>query len=256
MKRTLTIIALAVTAFGASAQDSSSTSNSGSNSGAASNAAAIGNQNSSGSQSGSQSGAQSGSVSGAAGNVVIFNPSSAGATATGAGGIPTTRVINQTDGTSRLDTTLSGTTTANQNSTMSGGTTNSNTNSDNVHYSGVVENRSSGGTYNVIDSRVSGSQTIRSAPAIAMSGPASGPCTGVSGGVAGSGIGWGFGVNMSSVMLDCRLRENTRVLGMGMQSLDGTANPQEKGEATVMFMDSMRQLAEYNRTLYQAEKAK
>ena len=51
-------------------------------------------------------------------------------------------------------------------------------------------------------------------------------------------------------MDDCRMRENTRVLGMGMQSLDGTANPQEKGEATVMFMDAMRNLAAYNNTIY------
>jgi hypothetical protein len=195
-------------------------------------------------------------VSGATGNTVIFNPSSAGATAQGAGGIPTTRFINEAAGTTRNENVLSGTTTANENQQLSGGTTNRNTNTDNINYSGTVDNKSSGGTYNVIESRVSGSQTIRSAPAIAMSGPASGPCTGVSGGVAGSGIGWGFGVNMSSVMLDCRLRENTRVLGMGMQSIDGAVNPQEKGETLVMFMDSMRQLAEYNRTLYANEKAK
>jgi hypothetical protein len=43
---------------------------------------------------------------------------------------------------------------------------------------------------------------------------------------------------------------------MGMQSIDGAVNPQEKGETLVMFMDSMRQLAEYNRTLYANEKAK
>jgi hypothetical protein len=50
-------------------------------------------------------------------------------------------------------------------------------------------------------------------------------------------------------MADCRLRENARVLGMGMQSLDGAANPQEKGELTVLFMDSMRALAAYNRQI-------
>ena len=79
-----------------------------------------------------------------------------------------------------------------------------------------------------------------------MSGPASGPCTGASGGIGLAGPGWGVGLNGSAVMDDCRMRENTRVLGMGMQSLDGAANPQEKGEATVMFMDAMRGLAAYN----------
>jgi hypothetical protein len=275
MKKTLTIIALAVAAIGAQAQDASSTSNSGSNSGANSAANATGNVNASRSDSASQSGALSGSQSGANGNTVIFNPSSAGATATGAGGIPTTRFINEQSGTSRNESVLSGgttnrttvdgttnqnlnstsrninegTTTANQN--LSGGTTNRNVNTDNINYSGTVDNKTSGGTYNVIDSRISGTQTIKTTPSIAMSGPASGPCTGMSGGVGLSGPGWGVGINGSTVMDDCRMRENTRVLGMGMQSLDGAVNPQEKGEATVMFMDAMRNLASYNNTIYQ-----
>jgi hypothetical protein len=219
MKKILTIIALAVAALGAQAQDASSTSNSGSNSGAASNANAIGNVNASRSDSASQSGAQSGSISGAAGNVIVFNPGTAGATAQGAGGIPTTRVINQQDGATRAEQILSG------------GTTNTTTESVNYH-----------GTY-----------TIKSAPAIAMSGPASGPCTGSSGGLGLSGPGWGFGANGSSVMADCRLRENTRVIGMAMQSLDGAANPQEKGEITVMFMDAVRGLAAYNNQIIAEE---
>jgi hypothetical protein len=123
--------------------------------------------------------------------------------------------------------------TSTQNSVVSGGVTNRNinegTSTQNVHYSG--------------------SQTVKNVPGIAMSGPASGPCTGASGGIGLAGPGWGVGLNGSAVMDDCRMRENTRVLGMGMQSLDGAANPQEKGEATVMFMDAMRGLAAYNRTL-------
>jgi hypothetical protein len=255
MKKTLLIVAL-LASFGAHAQTANSGSNSGSNSGADSastsgvsavnsgTTTAIGNQNASRSDSASQSGAQSGSLSGAVGNTVIFNPSSAGATAQGAGGIPTTRIINERSGTDRTEQVLSGTTTANQNS-------NSVTrNTDNINYSGTVENKASGGTYNVVETRQSGTTTVKMAPAIAMSGPASGPCTGVSGGVGLSGPGWGVGFNGSSVMDDCRMRENTRVLGMGMQSLDGQNNPQEKGEATVMFMDAMRNLAAYNNTIY------
>lgn len=118
-------------------------------------------------------------------------------------------------------------------------------------YSGSVENKVSGGTHDITEVRYSGTQTVKNVPSIAMSGPASGPCTGVSGGIGIAGPGWGLGVNGSTVMDDCRLRENTRVLGMGMQSLDGAANPQEKGEATVMFMDAMRALSDYNKTIYQ-----
>ena len=207
----------------------------------------------SGASSQSAAGAQSGSV--AAGNVIVFNPGTAGATATGAGGIPTTRVINERSGTDRTEQVLSGTTTANQN--VSGTTTaNQNvngtvTNNDNIRYSGVVENRASGGTYNVSTDNVnySGTQTIKNVPGIAMSGPASGPCTGASGGVGLAGPGWGLGLNGSAVMVDCRLRENLRVIGMAMQSLDGAANPQEKGEATVMFMDDLRVLHRYNQKI-------
>jgi hypothetical protein len=95
----------------------------------------------------------------------------------------------------------------------------------------------------------SGTQTVKNVPGIAMSGPASGPCTGASGGVGIAGPGWGFGLNGSAVMDDCRIRENTRVLGMAMQSIDGAANPQERGEVTVMFMDAVRGLSAYNRQI-------
>jgi hypothetical protein len=236
VKKILTIIALASASLCASAQQDLSAQSS--------------------AQSGSQAGAQSGSV--AAGNVIVFNPGTAGATATGQGGIPTTRVINERSGTDRTEQVLSGTTTSNQNVSgstraeqiLSGGVNSTQTNTDNIKYSGVIENRASGGQYNVLENRQSGTTTVKMAPAIAMSGPASGPCTGVSGGVGLSGPGWGVGFNGSSVMDDCRMRENTRVLGMGMQSLDGASNPQEKGEATVMFMDAMRNLAAYNNSIY------
>ena len=132
---------------------------------------------------------------------------------------------------------------------LEGGVTNTQTTNDNIKYSGTIDNKSSGGTYNIVETR--GTQTLKYAPAIAMSGPASGPCTGVSGGIGLSGPGWGVGLNGSTVMDDCRMRENARVLGMGMQSIDGTTSPQEKGELTVLFMDSMRNLAAYNNTIYQ-----
>lgn len=116
----------------------------------------------------------------------------------------------------------------------------------------VEDVRYSGGLYN--STEYSGTQTLKNVPSIAMSGPASGPCTGNSGGIGLSGPGWGVGLNGSAVMVDCRLRENSRVLGMAMQSFDGQANPQEKGEVTVMFMDSLRLLAGYNDKLMADEK--
>jgi hypothetical protein len=241
MKKTLITLAL-LSAFAASAQTTvDSTSGSNSNSGAASqsgaavnasnsgNVSAVGNENASRSNSASQSGAQSGSLSGAVGNAIYLDQSG-----------PSSQTVNQT---------VNGSTTSTNHTTVDGKTTND----QNVKYSGVVENRSSGGTYDRVDTNVhySGTQTLKNVPSIAMSGPASGPCTGQSGGIGISGPGWGVGLNGSSVMDDCRMRENTRVLGMGMQSLDGAANPQEKGEATVMFMDAMRNLAAYNNTIYQ-----
>ena len=248
MKKALLSICL-LAAFGAHAQDSNSTSQSGSQAGSNSDATATGNINASQSNSASGSRADSGSTSGAVGNTVIFNPSSAGATAQGAGGIPTTRVINQQDGTTTQNSNMTATTRAEQ--ILSGGATNT----DNVKYSGQIDNNTSGGTNNTsanfsqANIHYSGTQTINNVPGIAMSGPASGPCTGNSGGLGLAGPGWGVGLNGSAVMADCRLRENARVLGMGMQSLDGAANPQEKGELTVLFMDAMRGLAAYNNTI-------
>lgn len=93
------------------------------------------------------------------------------------------------------------------------------------------------------NSHVSGSTTIKNVPGIAMSGPASGPCTGSSGGIGIGGPGFGFGINGAKVEPSCVLRENIRVTGMAMQSLDGAAHPQEKGALLVMMMDQMRGLA-------------
>ncbi len=116
-------------------------------------------------------------------------------------------------------------------------------------YDGTQRNITSGGTTNTDNVIYSGTQTIKNVPGIQMSGPASGPCTGVSGGVGLAGPGWGVGFNGSAVMDDCRIRENTRVLGMAMQSIDGNAYPQERGEVTVLFMDAVRGLAAYNRQI-------
>lgn len=121
-------------------------------------------------------------------------------------------------------------------------------------YSTRAEQILSGSTTENSNVHYSGTQTVKNVPSIAMSGPASGPCTGVSGGLGIAGPGWGVGLNGSSVMVDCRLRENVRVIGMAMQSLDGTANPQEKGEATVMFMDALRALSGYTDKLVADEK--
>lgn len=242
MKKTLLTIAL-LTAFAASAQSLDSTSNSGSQSGANSgstsgiaaqnsgnaSANASGNTNASRSDSASQSGALSGSQSGAMGNSMTVNQN-----------VPSEQRINNN---------VSGSTSSTSNNTNSS-TVNGNSNS-NEKYDGTLRTISSGGTNNITTENVhySGTQTIKNVPGIAMSGPASGPCTGNSGGLGLAGPGWGVGLNGSAVMDDCRMRENTRVLGMGMQSLDGGANPQEKGEATVMFMDAMRGLAAYNNQL-------
>lgn len=239
MKKSLIALSL-LAAFAANAQNTTVDSTSGSQSGAQAgissqnsgntSVTATGNQASSGSDSRSNSGASSGSQSGALGNSVYVDQRG-----------PTSQTVNSN--------ASSSSTNANTNRTTVDGTTTSN---DNVKYSGVVENRTSGGTYDRQDVHYSGTQTIKNVPSIAMSGPASGPCTGVSGGISAAGPGFGIGLNGSSVMDDCRMRENTRVLGMGMQSLDGAANPQEKGEATVMFMDAMRGLAAYNQSLVQA----
>lgn len=216
MKKTLIVLAM-VAAFGASAQTNVDTS----------------------SQSGSTSGAQSGSISG-------VQSSNSGNTSVSAVG-------NQAGAQSGSQSS-SGAQAGSQSGAL-GNVLEMNNYAPEVQtvltdmkqtYSGSVENKVSGGTHDVTEVRYSGTQTVKNVPSIAMSGPASGPCTGVSGGIGIAGPGWGFGANGSSVMADCRLRENVRVIGMAMQSLDGQANPQEKGEATVLFMEALRGLAAYN----------
>lgn len=231
MKKTLIALALTVAFGAASAQSADSTSGSASNSGANSgsvsgvqssnsgNTTAIGNENASRSQSASNSGASSGSMSGALGNNVTLNQN-----------VPSVQNINQTG------TSSSSSTSTNNNTQMMGGGTN---NTDNVKYSGVIENRSSGGTYNVSNENVhySGTQTIKNVPGIAMSGPASGPCTGASGGLGVAGPGFGVGLNGAKVDDGCTVRENTRILGQLYQSLDA-ANP-AKMEAQAALLEGM-----------------
>jgi len=62
------------------------------------------------------------------------------------------------------------------------------------------------------DVNYSGAYTVKSAPAIAIGGPASGPCNGFSGGIAGSGIGFGFAANASTLDEGCEDRETARML--------------------------------------------
>lgn len=121
-------------------------------------------------------------------------------------------------------------------------TVNTNTNS-----TARVENVQSGTSTSRVE--YSGTQTVKNVPGIAMSGPASGPCTGASGGLGLAGPGWGVGFNGAKVEPSCVVRENTRVLGMAMQSLDGVAYPQQKGELMIMMMDAARGLAAMNMML-------
>jgi hypothetical protein len=119
----------------------------------------------------------------------------------------------------------------------------------NEHYTGRVENVQSGTTNNNTSVHYSGTQTVKNVPGIAMSGPASGPCTGASGGLGLAGPGWGLGLNGAKVEPTCVVRENVRVIGMAMQSLDGAAYPQEKGELMLLMMDAVRGLGAMNQAI-------
>jgi hypothetical protein len=123
----------------------------------------------------------------------------------------------------------------------------------NEHYTGRIENVQSGTTTSNVNYHHSGSQTVKNVPGIAMSGPASGPCTGVSGGLGLAGPGWGLGLNGAAVEPSCVVRENVRVIGMAMQSLDGQANPQEKGELMILMMDAVRGLGAMNNAILSKE---
>ena len=57
----------------------------------------------------------------------------------------------------------------------------------------------------------SGSYTVKSAPNIAIGGPASGPCNGFSGGIGGSWLGGALGLNVSTVDEGCEDRETARM---------------------------------------------
>lgn len=109
-----------------------------------------------------------------------------------------------------------------------------------------VENVQSGTSTSNTNVHYSGTQTLKNVPGIAMSGPASGPCTGASGGLGLAGPGWGLGLNGAKVEPTCVVRENVRVIGMAMQSLDGAAYPQEKGELMLLMMDAVRGLGAMN----------
>jgi hypothetical protein len=119
----------------------------------------------------------------------------------------------------------------------------------NENHTGRVENVQSGTTTNINDVHYSGTQKIKNVPGIAMSGPASGPCTGASGGLGLAGPGWGLGLNGAKVEPTCVVRENVRVIGMAMQSLDGAAYPQEKGELMLLMMDAVRGLGAMNQAI-------
>lgn len=67
----------------------------------------------------------------------------------------------------------------------------------------------------------SGGYSIRSAPPVTVTGPASGPCTGVSGGFGASWMGGGLGINGASVDRNCSLRENARIMAMIIPTLSG-----------------------------------
>jgi hypothetical protein len=202
-----TLIVLALmAAFSAQAQES--TSQSGSQSGSTSNsgAGAVAVGNTNDATAQSQSGSQSGATA-----------------STQSGALGNVVVIDQSGPTSQ---------TVNANSTST--------------YNGKIENIQSGTSTNNTNVHYSGTQTLKNVPGIAMSGPASGPCTGASGGLGLAGPGWGLGLNGAKVEPSCVVRENVRVIGMAMQSLDGNAYPQEKGELMLLMMDAVRGLGAMN----------
>jgi hypothetical protein len=127
--------------------------------------------------------------------------------------------------------------------------TSNSSSSSNEKYDGTLRTIQSGSVTTNVNSHISGTQTIKNVPGIAMSGPASGPCTGASGGLGLAGPGWGLGLNGAKVEPTCVVRENVRVIGMAMQSLDGAAYPQEKGELMLLMMDAVRGLGAMNQAI-------
>jgi len=80
--------------------------------------------------------------------------------------------------------------------------------------SATVTTNSTSNASQLIRQEVSGSQTLKNVPNIAMSGPASGPCTGWSGGLAIAVPGGGGGVNFAKPDPGCEDRETARLYGM------------------------------------------
>lgn len=69
-------------------------------------------------------------------------------------------------------------------------------------------------TYNPGTIEYKGGYEVKSAPGIALGGPASGPCNGFSGGLAISGMGFGGALNASTVDESCVERETARMFGL------------------------------------------
>lgn len=65
-----------------------------------------------------------------------------------------------------------------------------------------------------LNTNASGSTSVKMAPQVVVSGPASGPCNGFSAGVGGSWMGGGLGFNMSKVDEGCEERETARIYAM------------------------------------------
>lgn len=81
----------------------------------------------------------------------------------------------------------------------------------------------------------SGGYSIKSAPPVTVTGPASGPCTGVSGGFGASWMGGGLGINGASVDRNCSLRENARMFAMILPTLTG----EDQAELRKMLMSTL-----------------
>lgn len=81
----------------------------------------------------------------------------------------------------------------------------------------------------------SGGYSVRSAPPVTVTGPASGPCTGVSGGFGASWMGGGLGINGASVDRNCSLRENARIMAMIIPTLTG----EDQVELRKMLMSTL-----------------
>lgn len=89
-----------------------------------------------------------------------------------------------------------------------------------------------------ITTRQTGTSTVKTAPSITITGPASGPCTGLSGGFGVSFLGGAVGGNLATVDRGCQLRESSRIMAMILPTLA----PEDAAEVRAMLMDSLRAL--------------